>query len=116
MAYTPYYPYAPNYFGNQYQNFQQMTPTIRAEIVQIDSEQAAKNYPVGAGASQMMIAKDESSIYVKTALQNGQYQFDVYVKRPPEPQEKPFDPSEYVRRDEIETLVAAILSDKEGKE
>ena len=45
-------------------------PTIRAEIVQVEDEKAAQNYPVGVGASQMMIAKDDSAIYVKTSLQD----------------------------------------------
>ena len=69
-----------NYFPVGYQaymqqpqiNNQMMTPpTIHAEIVQVGSEQEAANYPVGMGASQMMIAKDDSAIYVKTATQNG---------------------------------------------
>ena len=104
MAWNPYmypYPQIPQ------QMPQQMTPTIRAEIVQVDNEQAANAYPVGAGASQMMIAKDDSAIFVKTALQNGQYQLDVFVKRPPAPEKPPFDPSEYVRKDELDALIKA---------
>lgn len=90
---------------------QMMTPpTIHAEIVQVDGEQAAAQYPVGAGASQMMIARDDSAIFVKTATPNGQYTLDVFVKRPPAPVEPPFDPSAYVRRDEIDGLVASIVA------
>ena len=68
-------------------------PTIRAEIVQVDSENAAAAFPVGAGASQMMIAKDESAIFIKSAMANGQR----------------FDPEVYVRKDELETLVSAAV-------
>lgn len=82
-------------------------PTIHAEIVQVDGEQAAEQYPVGAGASQMMIARDDSAIFVKTALPNGQYTLDVFVKRPPAPEAAPFNPSEYVRLDALPALVAA---------
>lgn len=90
---------------------QMMTPpTIHAEIVQVDGEQAAAQYPVGAGSSQMMIARDDSAIFVKTATPNGQYTLDVFVKRPPAPVEPAFNPSEYVRRDEIDSLVAAIVA------
>lgn len=89
---------------------QMMTPpTIRAEIVQVDGEQTAAQYPVGVGASQMMIARDESAIYIKTATVNG-FTLDVYEKRAKTPQEATFDPAIYVRRDEIESLVAAALA------
>lgn len=81
-------------------------PTIHAEIVQVDSEQAAAQYPVGAGMSQMMMARDESAIFVKTATANG-YTLDVFDKRPPAPTPPPFNPSEYVRIDALPTLVAA---------
>lgn len=82
-------------------------PTIHAEIVQVDGEQAATQYPVGAGASQMMISKDDSAIFVKTSLPNGQYTLDVFVKRPPAPEPPPFNPAEYVRLDALPALVAA---------
>lgn len=81
-------------------------PTIHAEIVQVDGEQAASQYPVGAGMSQMMMARDESAIFVKTATANG-YTLDVFDKRPPAPTPPPFNPSEYVRIDALPALVAA---------
>ena len=43
-------------------------PTIHAELVMVDSETAAGEYPVAAGASQMMMRKDEAGLYVKTAM------------------------------------------------
>lgn len=92
-------------------NQQMMTPpTIRAEIVQVDGEEAAGNYPVGAGSSQMMIARDDSAIFVKTAAANGQgYTLDVFVKRPPAPVKPPVDMGAYVTRDELPDLLAAFL-------
>ena len=92
-------------------NQQQMLtpPTIRAEIVQVDSEDAAAAFPVGAGASQMMIAKDESAIFIKSAMANGQTTLDVFEKRPPAPPAPRFDPEVYVRKDELETLVSAAV-------
>lgn len=100
---------------------QMMTPpTIRAEIVQVDGEDAAAAFPVGAGASQMMIAKDESAIYIKSATANGQTILDVYTKRPPAPPAPKFNPAEYVRRDEAEkfikeTIAAYIASTQQAK-
>ena len=118
MIFNNGYPasYQPFGYGYQYQQPmqnqqpQQMTPpTIRAEIVQVDSEEAANSYPVGPGSSQMMIAKDDSAIFVKTAMANGQSSLDVFVKRPRTPQKPVFDPDIYVTRDELEKRLQAIL-------
>lgn len=80
-------------------------PTIHADIVQVDGETAAAQYPVGAGMSQMMIARDDSAIFVKTATANG-YTLDVFEKRPPTPQPAPFNPDEYVRISALPEIVA----------
>lgn len=88
---------------------QAMTPpTIHAEIIQVDNEQVAEAYPVAAGSSQMMIAKDDSFIAVKTAYANGQAALDVFVKRPPAPPKPPVDLSAYVTRDEMEKRLAGL--------
>lgn len=106
----------PEFFGapsaQMPQQAQQMMtpPTIRAEIVQVGNETAARQYPVAAGASQMMIAKDDSAIYIKTAYANAQPTLDVYVRKPPAPPAPVFDPEEYIRKDELEKAVAAILA------
>lgn len=116
--------YPANYQPFGYQNYQQMQgaqmspanqqmmtpPTIRAEIVQVDGEEAAGNFPVGAGSSQMMIARDDSAIFVKTAAANGQgCTLDVFVKRPPAPVKPSVDMGAYVTRDELPELLAAFL-------
>lgn len=123
----PYYP-QPQFQQPQYQQQvqqqaqqspQMMTPpTIRAEIVQVDNEQAAANYPVAVGTPQMMMAKDDSAIYVKTAYANGQYQLDVFQKRPPRPQTPPVDMAAYVTRDEFERRLSGLTrgSDKPSNE
>lgn len=108
----PYYP-QPQYQQQVQQPSQQLPPTmtpptIRADIVQVDSEQAATNYPVAVGTPQMMIAKDDSAIYVKTAYANGQYQLDVFEKRPPRPQTPPVDMDAYVTRDELEKRLSEV--------
>ena len=101
----------PFYYGYPYQ--QQMSsnpmtpPTIHAEIVQVDGEEGANAYPVGAGSSQMMIARDDSAIFVKTASSNGQYTLEVFQKRPAK-QKPQFDPDEYVRKDEIASIIDEI--------
>lgn len=90
---------------------QMMTPpTIRAEIVQVDSQDAAERYPLAAGASQMMIARDDSFIAVKSMQSDGQYTVIYYDKRPPAPPEPPLDLSVFVRREEVADMIAAALS------
>lgn len=123
MIFNGGYPASYQPFG--YQSYQQMQgtqmppanqqmmtpPTIRAEIIQVDDETAAENYPVGAGSSQMMIAKDDSAIFVKTSATNGNgYTLDVFVKRPRTPQKASFDPDRYVTREELESRLQAILT------
>lgn len=99
----------PQYNQQQQQAPQMLTPpTIHAEIVQVDNETAAANYPVGAGASQMMISRDESAIFIKTATQGG-FELTVFEKRPPAPPAPAFDPSLYVRRDELADLMDRAL-------
>lgn len=109
------YPYFPQNYQPMYPPQMMTPPTIRAEIVQVDNEEAAANYPVGNGASQMMIAKDDSAIFVKTASPNGT-RLDVFVKRPAAPQKPPFDPSAYVTKEELEARIAALMGEKKGAE
>ena len=121
MAYPQYpigYPYYQPYQMPQYQQQAQqqpqgMTPpTVHADIVQVSGEQEAAAFPVAAGASQMMVAKDDSMIFVKTAYANGQTNLEVYIKRPQRPVEKPVDFSLYVTREELESRLAALTAPK----
>ena len=96
-------------FQQQQQQQQGMTPpTVHADIVQVSGEQEAQNYPVAAGQAQMMLAKDDSAIYVKTAFANGQSTLTVFVKREPEPPPKPVDLTVYVTHDELESRLAML--------
>ena len=117
--YQPQYqqPYNSFQSGNnqmQQQAAQQMMtpPTIHAEIVQIADRAEALNFPVGAGQAQMMIAKDDSAIFVKTAFANGQSNLVEYVKKAPEPQTPP---AEYVTREEFERRLAEIYKSAEKR-
>ena len=114
MAYNPalYFPqnYSPMYQVPQAMPQQTMPQGRMVDIVPVDSVEAAETFPVAVGATQMMIAKDDSFIAVKISGVNGQSSFSVYDKRPPSPPTPVFDPTEYVRKDEIETLVSAALA------
>lgn len=104
-------PMQPTQISGANQPAQMMTPpTIRAEIIQIEDEAAADRFPLAGGASQMFITRAEDKIIIKTMGQDGPMPLVIYEKRPPAPPAPKFDPSEYVRRDEVETLVSAALA------
>lgn len=42
-------------------------PTVHADIVQVSSEAEAAAFPVAAGASQMMVAKDDSASAIRAS-------------------------------------------------
>ncbi len=115
--YQPQYqtPYVGFQSGNnqsqmQQQATQMMTPpTIHAEIVQIADRAEALSFPVGAGQAQMMITRDDSSIFVKTAFANGQSNLVEYAKKAPEPETPPVD---YVTREEFERRLAELTAPK----
>ena len=89
---------------------QMMTPpTIRAEIVQVDSMAAIDRFPMAAGTSQMFMTKDEQNIVVRSMYANGQHSDDIYDKRPPEPPAPTLNPADYVRKDELSALIAAVI-------
>jgi hypothetical protein len=84
-------------------------PTIHAEIIQVESEEAVDTHPQAAGTSQMYMTRAEDKIVIKTQYANG---FDkiIYDKRPPAPPAPAFVPEDYVRKDEITKLVAAAVA------
>ena len=118
ISYAQYYPYQtyPQYPQTVQQTQQAQTfapqtmtpPTVHADIVQVAGEKEAEGYPVAAGASQMMVARDDSAIFVKTAYANGQTSLEVFVKRPQKPPEVSVDMTAYVTREELETRLAAL--------
>ena len=90
-------------------------PTIHAEIVQINGKDDAVNFPVGTGQSQMMMTKDDSAIFIKTAYANGQSTLIKYEREEAKPQET--QKVDYVTREEFERRIAEIMkSRKEEKD
>lgn len=96
----------------QLQPPQGMTPpTIHADIVQVGSEQEAWSYPVAAGATQMMIARDDSAIFVKSAFPNSQPTLEIYRR---EAQKAHAGPSDYVTREELTEILKGLNEPKEA--
>lgn len=100
----------PMMYPNMYQPQAQgmSPPTIHADIVQVSGEQEALNYPVAAGSTQMMIDRDDSAIYIKSAYANGQPTLEVYRK-----EEKTETPApDYVTKEELAELLAGMKEEK----
>lgn len=85
-------------------------PTIHAEIVQVASREDALNFPVGTGQTQMMIMKDDSTIFVKTAFPNGQINLDEYIRKPKE--EVSADKPDFITREEFEQRISELMAQK----
>ena len=88
---------------------QQEPNTRTVEVESADSIRAAQETPVGAGQTKMFIGKDDSFILVKAVSMTGQVAMDIYDKRPPEPPAPVLNPEEFVRKDELSTLIAEIV-------
>lgn len=84
-------------------------PTIHADIIQIGTLDEMSQYPIAPGASQMFITKDEKTIAVRSMYANNQHSDDIYDKRPPAPPAPTLNPADYVRKDELEALIADAL-------
>ena len=113
MAYTPMSFFPQNYqplMPPQYSTQIQQPAGRMIEVVPVDNEEAAAAFPVQVGATQVMFARDDSFIAVKSSNVNGQSSFDIYDKRPPAPPQPAFDPQAYVTKDELEKRLAAILA------
>ena len=74
-------------------------PMIHADIIEVPSIDAMKNYPLGPGITQMFSTQDESAMGVKTMHQDGTYDLDIYLRQAPEPA------PQYMTREEVAELV-----------
>lgn len=120
VGYTPYgyQQYQPQQYqptpqmqqSGQMQQGQQQTKYV--EVIPVDTVQEAESCPMAAGSSFLFFARDDSFIAVKSVGVNGQQSFSVFDKRPPAPAAPPFDPRDYVTKDELESRLAAILAPK----
>lgn len=91
-------------------NQQDMTPTIRTEIKQVDSIDAISRTPPAPGTTGAYMTKDEQTIIFRSMYANGEYKDRIYDQRPPAPPAPKFDPTLYVRKDEIASLVDEALA------
>lgn len=102
----------PQYYPQYQQPIQyQQTPQTSSRMIEVyavDNEKAVADMPVSNGNTQMVIAKDDSFIAVKSVGLDGTVAVQYYDKRPPAPPAPSFDPALYVTREELETRLAAL--------
>ena len=91
------------------QGQQQQQATRMVEAVQVPNEKAVLEFPVGAGATKIFLAADDSFLAVKSVTVAGQVMIDMYDRRPPAPPAPEINPSDYVRKDEIGQLIEETI-------
>lgn len=110
---APQYPAAPQ----QQAAPQPMTaPTIRVDIIRVNSAEEVAGYPVNAGTTQMFQLGDGEAFITKEVFANGQSNIDVYPKQPKKPAPPPFDPSQFVTWDALEEKLAGLSGRRRRKD
>lgn len=91
---------------------QDMTPVIHMDIKQVESIEAISKNPPATGTTGAYMTKDEKTIVFRSMYANGEYTDKIYEEQPPAPPAPVFDPKEYVRRDELDERVSAIVANQ----
>lgn len=89
---------------------QDMTPVIHMDIKQVENIEAISKNPPATGTTGAYMTKDEKTIVFRSVYANGEYTDKIYDERPPAPPAPVFDPKEYVRKDEFDERVRAIVA------
>ena len=89
---------------------QDMTPVIHLDIKQVENVEAINKTPPATGTTGAYMTKDEKTIVFRSVYANGEYTDKIYEERPPAPPEPVFDPKEYLRKDEFDERVNAIVA------
>lgn len=89
---------------------QDMIPVIRMDIKQVENIEAISKNPPATGTTGAYMTKDEKTIVFRSVYANGEYTDKIYDERPPAPPAPVFDPKEYMRKDEFDERVRAIIT------
>ena len=117
MPYNPalYYPQPYQPMPQQYAQPTQAPAARVVEVIPVDSEQVAVDFPVAVGTTVVMFSRDDKFIAVKSNGVNGQSSIDFFDRRPPAPPAPAFDLGAYVTRDELDKRLAALLVADRGR-
>lgn len=89
---------------------QDLTPVIHMDIKQVENIEAISKNPPAVGTTGAYMTKDEKTIIFRSIYANGEYTDKIYEERPPQPAKPAFDPKEYVRKDELDEHINAIVA------
>lgn len=89
---------------------QDMIPVIHMDIKQVENIEAINKNPPATGTTGAYMTKDEKTIVFRSIYANGEYTDKIYDERPPAPPAPVFDPKEYLRKDEFDERVRAIVT------
>lgn len=98
-----------NGYPGTYQNY----ATRYVEVVPVDTEEEVDRAQVAFGGTALFTARDNRFLAVKSVDLTGGPTVDYYDRRPPAPKPKPFDPNEYIRKDELMGIIASIQKREE---
>jgi len=98
----------------QRQQVQQTTqqPQSNAQTVEVlpaDNERFVLDFPVGNGQTKLFISKSDTFVGIKSVSVAGEVAVDFFDKRPPAPPAPTLNPADYVRKDELSTLIAEAI-------
>lgn len=109
----------PNYYQNyqpQYQQQYQQPQQIQAPLAQnqilawVQSEEEAKNYPLGLGQSIFLMNQREPYLYMKAVDQLGKVTFlKKRLLDESENTEPKVDLKDYIRKEEIEDIISDLI-------
>ncbi len=109
VNYPNYYQSYPTY--PNYQQYQQPMQQIPNQILAwVQNEDEARNYPLTAGNSIFLMNQNDNYIYAKSVDQLGKTTFlKKRMVDETENSDKSVDLSEYIRREEIESIIDEIV-------
>ncbi len=91
-------------------------PTIRVDIIRINTAEDVVSYPVNAGTTQMFQVGDGEAFITKEVLANGAANIDIYAKQAKKPLQPPLDLSAYVTREELEKRLEGLSRGRKRQE
>lgn len=96
--------------GNQSQAPAQVmtSPTIKAEIIQINDPAEVDRYRMQPGDTQIFVTRAEDLFIVREQGQAG-YNLKMYPLQPPEPPKPPINPDNFVTREEFNAWRAQLM-------
>lgn len=89
---------------------------VHADIVLVNSVEEVQGFPVNAGSVVMFQLGGGEAFITKEVTADGQMNIDIYPKQPKKPAPPPFDPSQFVTREELEKRLGELTARRGRKD